>query len=88
MSQSHATYKVSNLIKKGYLKKQNSETDRREYHLLLSEKYFEYTDIMRSYVKTVLDRISEEFSAEETTMFSLMLRKISDDMMPEVKMTT
>ena len=43
---------------------------------------------MRSYVKTVLDRISEEFSAEETEMFSLMLRKISDDMMPEVKMTT
>ena len=88
ISQSNATYKVNNLIKKGYLKKQNSETDRREYHLLLSEKYFEYTDIMRSYVKTVLDRISEEFSAEETTMFSLMLRKISDDMMPEVKMTT
>ena len=56
--------------------------------ILLAEKYFEYTDIMRSYVKTVLDRISEEFSAEETTMFSLMLRKISDDMMPEVKMTT
>ncbi|MCI7369429.1 MAG: MarR family transcriptional regulator [Firmicutes bacterium] len=88
ISQSNATYKVNNLIKKGYLKKQNSETDRREYHLLLSEKYFEYTDIMRSYVKTVLGRIEEEFSAEEAAQFSFMLRKISDDMMPEVKMTT
>lgn len=88
ISQSNATYKVNSLIKKGYLKKQNSDTDRREYHLVLSEKYYNYTDIMRSYVKTVLDRISEEFSAEETAMFSLMLRKISDDMMPEVKMTT
>ena len=30
ISQSNATYKVNNLIKKGYLKKQNSDTDRRE----------------------------------------------------------
>ena len=56
ISQSNATYKVNSLIKKGYLKKQNSDTDRREYHLVLSEKYYNYTDIMRSYVKTVLGR--------------------------------
>ena len=30
ISQSNATYKVNNLIKKGYLIRQNSETDRRE----------------------------------------------------------
>ena len=29
ISQSNATYKVNSLIKKGYLKKQNSDTDRR-----------------------------------------------------------
>ena len=31
ISQSNATYKVNNLIKKGYLERQNSQTDRREY---------------------------------------------------------
>ena len=47
ISQSNATYKVNNLIKKGYIEKQNSTTDRREYHLVLSEKYYKYTSVMR-----------------------------------------
>lgn len=83
ISQSNATYKVNNLIKKGYLKKQNSTTDRREYHLVLSDKYYGYTDIMRSYVKTVVDRMENAFSPEELEMFSKMLCRISEEMMPE-----
>lgn len=83
ISQSNATYKVNNLIKKGYLKKQNSSTDRREYHLVLSEKYYGYTDIMRGYVKTVMDRIEASFTPEETELFSKMLARISDELMPE-----
>ena len=83
ISQSNATYKVNSLIKKGYLKKQNSDTDRREYHLVLSEKYYNYTDIMRSYVKTVLGRIEDSFSHEETELFSNMLMRISAEMMTE-----
>ena len=83
ISQSNATYKVNNLIKKGYLKKQNSSTDRREYHLVLSEKYYGYTDIMRGYVKTVMDRIEASFTPEETELFSKMLGRISDELMPE-----
>lgn len=83
ISQSNATYKVNSLIKKGYLKKKNSDTDRREYHLVLSEKYYNYTDIMRSYVKTVLGRIEESFSKEEIELFSSMLMRISAEMMPE-----
>ena len=83
ISQSNATYKVNSLIKKGYLKKQNSDTDRREYHLVLSEKYYNYTDIMRGYVKTVLDRIENSFAPEEIELFSNMLMRISAEMMPE-----
>ncbi len=83
ISQSNATYKVNSLIKKGYLKKQNSDTDRREYHLVLSEKYYNYTDIMRSYVTTVLGRIEENFSPDEVKLFSDMLERISAEMMPE-----
>lgn len=86
ISQSNATYKVNSLIKKGYLKKEISDTDRREYHLVLSEKYYNYTDIMRSYVKTVLDRIGEKFTPEEINLFSDMLLRISSEMMPETKL--
>ena len=83
ISQSNATYKVNNLIKKGYLQKQNSTTDRREYHLVLSDKYYGYTDIMRSYVKTVVERMENSFTPEEVELFSNLLCRISDEMMPE-----
>lgn len=83
ISQSNATYKVNNLIKKGYLQKQNSTTDRREYHLVLSDKYYGYTDIMRSYVKTVVERMESSFTPEEVEIFSNLLCRISDEMMPE-----
>ncbi len=85
ISQSNATYKVNNLIKKGYLQKLNSEIDRREYHLVLTEKYYGYTDIMRSYVQTVVGRMKESFSAEEAASFAEMLGRISDEMMPEAE---
>ena len=48
ISQSNATYKVNNLIKKGYLERQNSMVDRREYHLILSEKYYTYMNVVRA----------------------------------------
>ena len=83
ISQSNATYKVNNLIKKGYLIRQNSETDRREYHLILSDKYYGYTDIMRSYVDTVVARIRKSFTPEEAKQFGDMLDRISNEMMPE-----
>ena len=85
ISQSNATYKVNNLIKKGYLIKQNSEEDRREYHLVLSDKYYGYTDIMRSYVETVMGRINEKFSDEEQDAFAAALERISEEMMPEAE---
>ena len=83
ISRSNATYKVNNLIKKGYLIRQNSETDRREYHLILSDKYYGYTDIMRSYVDTVVGRIRKSFTPEEAKQFGDMLDRISNEMMPE-----
>ena len=83
ISQSNATYKVNNLIKKGYLVRQNSTTDRREYHLILSEKFHNYSNLLTSYELTVLNRIRERFPAEDVDHFDEMLRVISEELMPE-----
>ena len=83
ISQSNATYKVNSLIKKGYLIKQNSTTDRREYHLVLSEKFFNYISLMSSYESTVVERINERFPVEDVELFDRMLGIISDELMPE-----
>ena len=83
ISQSNATYKVNNLIKKGYLERQNSQTDRREYHLVLSEKYYNYESLMSSYEQKVVGRIRERFSPEELETFDRMLETIAKELMPE-----
>ena len=83
ISQSNATYKVNCLINKGYLVKQNSTTDRREYHLVLSEKFYNYISLMSSYESTVVERINERFPAEDVERFDRMLGIISDELMPE-----
>ena len=81
ISQSNATYKVNSLIKKGYIDKQNSSTDRREYHLVLADKYYQYTGLMRNYVSAVTKRIEQSFSPEDTEKLAQMLRRIGEELM-------
>ena len=73
ISQSNATYKVNNLIRKGYIIKENSDTDRREYHLKLSDKFYSYNGLMQSYIDTVMARIHERFTSEELATFEHVL---------------
>lgn len=86
ISQSNATYKVNNLIKKGYLERQNSQTDRREYHLVLSEKYYNYESLMSSYELKVVQRIAQRFSSTDLENFDRMLQIISRELMPECEL--
>lgn len=84
ISQSNATYKVNSLIKKGYIERLNSSTDRREYHLVLSDKYYQYFNLMNNYQLDVVERIEKRFSAEDVEKFNDMLRIIADELMPEI----
>ena len=85
ISQSNATYKVNNLIKKGYLARQNSTIDRREYHLVLSEKYYTYMNIYANYEFTVMRRVMEHFPEEDVACFDRILQVMSNELMPECK---
>ena len=85
ISQSNATYKVNSLMKKGYLVHQNSAIDRREYHLVLSDKFHNYRDLLSSYELTVMERIKERFSPEDVACFDRMLAVIAAELMPEAQ---
>ena len=84
ISQSNATYKVNSLIKKGYIERLNSTTDRREYHLKLSEKYYNYINLMNNYQMEVIERIEKRFSPEELAKFDEILNVMADELMPEI----
>ena len=84
ISPPNAAYKVQSLIKKGYINKVQSEVDRREYHLEVTQKYIDYYNISANYMANVMERISERFSPEDCEKLEEMLRIISQELMPEV----
>ena len=84
ISPPNAAYKVNSLIKKGYLKKVQSEHDRREYFLVVTQKYKDYYNISYSYLSTVMNRIKDRFSPEDVAKIEEMLTIISDELMPEI----
>jgi DNA-binding MarR family transcriptional regulator len=84
VSSPNAAYKVNSLIKKGYIEKIQSEEDKREYHLRVTQKYYDYFNLSQSYLTEVTKRAEEHFDAEELSKFDAMLGEISDKLMPEV----
>lgn len=83
ISAPNAAYKINNLVKKGYVIRERSEEDRREYHLKVTDKYLKTYGSTYSYVETVMKRMRERFSPEDAEKFEEMLRIINEELMPE-----
>lgn len=86
ISSPNAAYKINNLIKKGYLTKVQSKDDKREYHLVPTEKYMDYYNISYTYMDLVLKRVEERFSPQEVEDLARILRITADELMPEIDM--
>ncbi len=82
ISSPNATYKVNSLIKKGYLKKRQSGTDKREFILEVTAKYYKYWNINEKYMDIVEQRLKEKLSKEEYENFNGILKKALDEILP------
>jgi len=87
ISHPNATYKINALIRKGYIVKVKSSVDKREYHLITTEKFMDYYAINQNYTAVVMQRIRKRFSKEETEQLENMLRIISQELMQENNVT-
>ena len=85
ISSPNAAYKINNLIKKGYIRKVQSETDKREFHLEVTEKYLDYYNITYNYIGKVMGRLQERLSTEEMSTLVKVLEVMSEEVMPEVE---
>ena len=83
LSTPNAAYKVNNLVKKGYVERVQSQTDKREYHLKPTQKYLDEYNVSYSYLDTVIARAREHFSEDELEKFAQMLEFIGNELMPE-----
>ena len=84
ISSPNAAYKIACLIDKGYIEKVQSEKDRREFHLHVTDKYLEYLNLSEGYVKTVAERAEEHFTEERIDALNDILYDMSDFLMQEV----
>ena len=84
VSSPNAAYKVNSLIKKGYIEKIRSEKDKREYHLRVTDKYYNYYNLSQNYVNTVVKRSEEHFTPEQIEILDGILTDMSQELMPEV----
>ncbi|MBR6628298.1 MAG: MarR family transcriptional regulator [Lachnospiraceae bacterium] len=86
ISSPNAAYKVNNLIKKGYVNKVQSEQDRREFHLEVTEKYINYYNISYRYIGTVMKRMEQRFTPKELEVIERALVIMHDELMPEISL--
>ena len=84
ISPPNAAYKINNLVQKGYVEKRQSQQDKREYHLVVTQKYRDYYDISYRYLNTVMERIKTRFPEQDVKRLEEMLEVISSELMPEI----
>ncbi len=86
ISPPNAAYKINSLVKKGYVRRVQSQEDKREYYLEITDKYRKTYGVTYDYIGTVMERIRERFSPEEVKELEAILGVIDDELMPEVKL--
>ena len=83
LSAPNAAFRIKQLVKKGYISKIQSDKDKREFHLKVTDKYTEkYGDIF-SYINKVSARIRDRFPAEDVEKLDVMLGIIAHELMKE-----
>ena len=78
ISRPGASYKVASLIQKGYVVKEISEGDRREFRLVLTDKYYSYISLYEESLKQSVRRMEEQFSEEQLKAISAALTQLEE----------
>ena len=79
ISQPNATYKVNQLIQKGYVQKIPSMEDRRETHLQVTDRDLQYSERGSRSLAQAMEVLQTRFSQEEMEVFSRVIRALSDE---------
>lgn len=77
ISQSNATYKINQMISKGFLTKTVCENDKRAFSLSVTDRFLKiYRETDRAY-QIILNDLAIKYSKEEIDILSNMLREVA-----------
>ena len=77
ISQPNATYKVNNLVAKGYVCKSISEDDKRECRLTVGERFFKYYGNSTRFIDEAVEALRADYSDAELKTFEKMLHSLN-----------
>lgn len=80
ISQPNATYRISNLIDKGYVRKVLSLDDRREYFLEVTDKFAKNYGMNASFNADLMTGIRDKFTKDEIAVMEKMIKRLNDIM--------
>lgn len=81
ISQPNATYKINQMIDKGYLVKEVCKNDKRAFRLQVTQKFIDcYRDNDR-FIKKTLDDIEQRFDEKEVELLKKTLEDIKKQML-------
>ncbi len=81
ISMPNATYRISNLVDKGFVRKVPSVKDRRECNLEVTNKFMEFYGGNTNFNTNLMNQIKENFSLDEVLILERMIKKIVDDIL-------
>ena len=79
ISRPGASYKVASLIQKGYVVKEASTDDKREFRLTLTEKYYNYIGLYEDGLREYVTKLEENFSKRQLESFEAVLNRVEQE---------
>lgn len=79
ISRPGASYKVASLIQKGYIVKEASSDDKREFRLNLTEKYYNYIGLYEDALREYVAKMEENYTEEQLSSFALSLNRVEEE---------
>ncbi len=76
ISQPNATYKINNLVAKGYAVRSASDADRRECRVSVGDRFFSYYNTDYPFIAECVEKLKTLYSPQEMELLGRML----DDM--------
>ena len=77
ISQPNATYKVNNLVTKGYVMKTVSQEDKREIRLQVCDRFYNYYGDMDHFTDNAVAALEDEYPPEALEQFAQMLNSLA-----------
>lgn len=83
ISMPNANYKINSLVRKGYIHKEPSDEDRREFHLAVTDKFLSYYGLNNLDNARLMQDIRASFDGEELAQLEAIIDRVLDLMQRE-----